>query len=257
MAAPPKKCPPCKKGTPLWMVSWADMVTLLMCFFIIVLATMTPNKVKFEEVAGTLREAFGVQRTKQIMPIMSGMNVVGTEFTQEVIFVRLIEKVQLILEREVDGGQVEMIKREDGFVVRFPEGALFGDKPEAPLKIQDHMGMILLQVINLLQSVPNEIVIKGHVDERSVDPTGPYPNAWALGAAEAAAVAEFFSQNANFGSRRIKVQSSGSSEPLAEGATKGGQGKNSRVEILVSKEIAALSESESAGGNPQPPPVGH
>ena len=63
---PPKKkeeeCPRCDKGAPAWMATFADMATLLMAFFVLILSFSSVNVPKFEQVAGSLKLAFGIKR---------------------------------------------------------------------------------------------------------------------------------------------------------------------------------------------------
>ena len=54
-------CPPCSKGAPAWMATFADMATLLMAFFVLILSFAQVNVPKYKEVAGSMRSAFGVQ----------------------------------------------------------------------------------------------------------------------------------------------------------------------------------------------------
>ena len=62
---PPKKCEecaPCKGGAPAWMATFADMATLLMAFFVLILSFAEMNVPKYKQISGSMRSAFGVQR---------------------------------------------------------------------------------------------------------------------------------------------------------------------------------------------------
>ena len=63
---PPKEkqeeCPTCEVGAPAWMATFADMATLLMAFFVLILSFASVNVPKFEQVAGSVKLAFGVDR---------------------------------------------------------------------------------------------------------------------------------------------------------------------------------------------------
>ena len=54
------KCPPV--GAPAWMATFADMATLLMAFFVLILSFAEFNTPKFKQISGSLKNAFGVQR---------------------------------------------------------------------------------------------------------------------------------------------------------------------------------------------------
>ena len=59
---PPAPCPPCKSGAPAWMATFADMATLLMAFFVLLLSFAEMNVPKYKEVSGSMKNSFGVQR---------------------------------------------------------------------------------------------------------------------------------------------------------------------------------------------------
>jgi chemotaxis protein MotB len=64
---PPPPCPECKGGVPAWMCTFADMATLLMAFFVLILSFAHVNVPKYKEVSGSMRTAFGVQN---IIPVI-------------------------------------------------------------------------------------------------------------------------------------------------------------------------------------------
>ena len=55
-------CPPCKAGAPAWMATFADMATLLMAFFVLILSFAEMNVPKFKQINGSMKNSFGVQR---------------------------------------------------------------------------------------------------------------------------------------------------------------------------------------------------
>jgi len=53
---PPEECPPCKSGAPAWMATFADMATLLMAFFVLILSFAEMNVPKFKQISGSLKK---------------------------------------------------------------------------------------------------------------------------------------------------------------------------------------------------------
>ena len=83
---PPKKekereCPECPGGAPPWMATFADMATLLMAFFVLILSFSNVNVPKFEQISGSLAVAFGVKRVVPMISIPKGETLLNTEFT--------------------------------------------------------------------------------------------------------------------------------------------------------------------------------
>ena len=78
------ECPPCKKGSPPWMATFADMATLLMAFFVLILSFAHVNVPKYKEVSGSMRSRFGVQVLVPIVEAPSADNMVATQYRQMV-----------------------------------------------------------------------------------------------------------------------------------------------------------------------------
>ena len=82
---PPKKkeeeCPRCDKGAPAWMATFADMATLLMAFFVLILSFSSVNVPRFEQVAGSLKLAFGIKRVVAKVSIPMAETILVSTFT--------------------------------------------------------------------------------------------------------------------------------------------------------------------------------
>lgn len=72
------KCPP--PGLPAWMGTFADLMSLLMCFFILLLAFSEMDVLKFKQIAGSMKFAFGVQNKLEVKDIPKGTSVIAMEF---------------------------------------------------------------------------------------------------------------------------------------------------------------------------------
>jgi len=73
------KCPPV--GLPAWMGTFADLMSLLMCFFVLLLAMSEMDVLKFKQIAGSMKFAFGVQNKLEVKDIPKGTSVIAQEFT--------------------------------------------------------------------------------------------------------------------------------------------------------------------------------
>ncbi|MCT4685541.1 MAG: OmpA family protein [Roseicyclus sp.] len=74
-----KKCPP--KGAPAWMATFADIATLLMAFFVLILSFAEFDRPRFKMVSGSLRDAFGVQREVPVMEMPMGTTILSESFS--------------------------------------------------------------------------------------------------------------------------------------------------------------------------------
>ncbi|MDB2505036.1 OmpA family protein [Gammaproteobacteria bacterium] len=77
---PPEECPPCKAGSPAWMATFADMATLLMAFFVLILSFAHVNVPKYKEVAGAMKTKFGVQTIAAIIEAPTARNIVAMNY---------------------------------------------------------------------------------------------------------------------------------------------------------------------------------
>lgn len=75
-----QQCEECKPGLPAWMGTFADLMSLLMCFFVLLLSFAEMDVLKFKRLAGSMREAFGVQKVVDVSQVPTGTSVVALEF---------------------------------------------------------------------------------------------------------------------------------------------------------------------------------
>ncbi|NMH58907.1 flagellar motor protein MotB [Alteromonas ponticola] len=76
-----KECPKCPpEGLPPWMGTFADLMSLLMCFFVLLLAFSEMDVLKFKQIAGSMKFAFGVQNKIEVKDIPKGTSVIAMEF---------------------------------------------------------------------------------------------------------------------------------------------------------------------------------
>jgi len=100
------KCPP--EGLPAWMGTFADLMSLLMCFFVLLLSFAEMDVLKFKQIAGSMKFAFGVQNKLEVKDIPKGTSVIAQEFRPgrpeptpiEILQQQTIEITQQVLEFE-------------------------------------------------------------------------------------------------------------------------------------------------------------
>ncbi len=81
MAEEAEECPKCPpEGLPGWMGTFADLMSLLMCFFVLLLSFAEMDVLKFKQIAGSMKFAFGVQNKLEVKDIPKGTSVIAQEF---------------------------------------------------------------------------------------------------------------------------------------------------------------------------------
>jgi len=89
-----EECPKCKAGLPPWLATFADLMSLLMCFFVLLLSFATIDAVKFRKMAESMKDAFGVQREVPANEIVMGVSVIKREFSPTIAEENIVEQVQ-------------------------------------------------------------------------------------------------------------------------------------------------------------------
>jgi len=79
-----EECPPCVKGAPAWMATFADMATLLMAFFVLLLSFAEMNVPKFKQINGSLKNSFGVQRLIPVVESPKATSLIAKHFSPAV-----------------------------------------------------------------------------------------------------------------------------------------------------------------------------
>ncbi|MCW8944422.1 MAG: flagellar motor protein MotB [Sedimenticola sp.] len=78
-------CPKCEDGLPAWLATFADLMSLLMCFFVLLLSFAEMDAIRFKKMADSMKDAFGVQREIPANEIVMGTSVIKQEFSPSTI----------------------------------------------------------------------------------------------------------------------------------------------------------------------------
>ena len=172
-----------EEGAPAWIVTFADLMSLLLCFFVLLLSFSEMDRQKYKEVAGSLSEAFGVQRKEHVYESPKGQRIIARAFETEKLATRDKEEIGKEKKKEILKEMKEEIVRkmkdeigaefqdlkdlieieagEHQVVVRFMGETAF-DSGEA--RIRQEMLPLLRKIASILKGTPGEIVIAGHTD---------------------------------------------------------------------------------------------
>lgn len=106
---PPKdECPPCKRGAPPWMATFADMATLLMAFFVLILSFAELNIPKYRQIAGSLQAALGVERVVPDILIPKSRSLISETFTPAIAERAITPELR---QRSLDTSKENLIKK--------------------------------------------------------------------------------------------------------------------------------------------------
>lgn len=215
-------------GSGSWLMTYADFITLMMIFFI-VLYTFTPGveKSKFEAIIGAFQGKRGVLRYDSVFS--------DEQLDIEVQRAKNWEKFEQYIEDEELSEEVQVDLMSNGIRITLGESVTF-DTYSAILKerAQEILNKIGKNLKSYTAEDLKEIEISGHTDNRPVKANATrYKSNWELGAARATSVLEFFVDNTKIEAKYLKASTYGPHRPRADNELAKGRLRNRRVEIYI------------------------
>ena len=173
-----------------WVISYADLVTLLLGFFIILYATADANEVKFEALARGLANAFNVEVKEGEAggSIFDGGTGIIPERNEAGTIDFDLEQIRRLVEERTQAagldGQILVTRDQDRIVIRLADNLVF---PSASADIRQDAKPLLAIVAEAVNSTTNEVRVEGHTDNIPLA-TEKYASNWELSSARATAV---------------------------------------------------------------------
>ncbi|MGI6405908.1 MAG: flagellar motor protein MotB [Syntrophaceticus sp.] len=222
-----------------WLLTYADMITLLMIFFIMMYVISSVNAEKFQKIAAAFSEAFDSDLISSLeditvpelpeLPDEEGDSP-GTDQPQ-------LEQVREELEeylREKDlENQVSIQMEGRGLVISLKDIVLF---PSGSANLTPKAKKILADIGIHLQSLPNYFRVEGHTDNVPIN-TSQYPSNWELSAARATNVVQELIVQCKIASERLSATGYGEYRPKVANDSAEHRQMNRRVDILILRDI--------------------
>lgn len=236
MGAPPEAEKKVDAGAPRWVVTFGDLMSLLLCFFVLLLSFSELDRQKYKQVAGSMEKAFGVQRRTKVMEVPKGMKMIAKDFDQELIATRIRPDIGKELDEVISSqladikDKIEIDSSDEEITIRLMGESTF-DSGKAVIRPQ--MKPLLKKVAEMIRGDANDIIIAGHTDNVPIR-SGPYQTNLRLSTARASAVAEYIISHSRINPQRISTMGFGEYRPIDTNKTPEGRQKNRRVEIVLS-----------------------
>ncbi|SDK45598.1 flagellar motor protein MotB [Natronincola ferrireducens] len=236
-----------QQGSPAWMATYGDMVTLLLCFFVLLFSFSEIDVQKFEAIIQSFQGSLGIlDAGRSIEPsqyISDGLNDELTTKQLEELedFRKLQERLQQFLrERELDADILVSLETR-GLVLRFQDNVLF-DPGRAEIK--GTFTEILLNIAEFLDEAEYQnksVKIEGHTDTVPVGLNSKHETNWELSVARAANVVRFLIEDVGLEPTRFSAAGYGEYHPVAPNDTVENRAKNRRVDIVILKSELNIS----------------
>lgn len=227
MAEDPPKQKKCPSGAPLWMCTFADMMSLLLCFFIILLSFSNMDEPSFIKLSGTMKDAFGAQKKKEFTESASGDLMISPSF--ESVPFNPYEELEEIVEKFAKSDTVAIAKTSEGIIIRVKEQLAF-DSGKAEIKPQ--FSELLDRIGKVIISSEADMVVNGHTDNIIPQENSGFKNNWELSSARAVAVVEYWQSKFKIPSSQLIAAGLADGKPIISNITEEGRAKNRRVEFI-------------------------
>jgi chemotaxis protein MotB len=214
-------------GAPEWLVTYSDLVTLLLTFFVLLLSMANMDKVKFHDALGSLKGAFGLSGNMGKMdltkPKVISFAPMDDDYTS-----RLYQKINTVLTRLRIDKDIDLVKDRGAVVLRIKESILF-DSGSTLLKTEAHP--ILRKVASLVKPLPLNMRIEGHTDDL---PSGnPQLSNWDLSVQRAVSTLKFFASEKLIPLERLSAVGYGAQQPVVPNTSNEQRILNRRVEFVL------------------------
>ncbi len=220
-----------------WLVSYADFITLLFAFFVVMYSVSQVNEGKYQVLSGSLEAAFRAE-PRSMMPIQVGES--GTAVEREAIAVlksggeSVIETMDKQIEKQIqpliEQGLVTLRQTDEWLEIEINNRILF---PSGSTKLVPDAKVLLSLLGEVLGKFSTSVQVEGYTDNVPIN-TSFFPSNWELSAARAASVAHLLSRN-GVSPELLAAIGYGENRPLASNDSAEGRSQNRRVVLKIFK----------------------
>ena len=249
-----------------WAIPYADLMTLLLAFFVVMYAVSVVNEGKYRVMSQSIIEAFN-GNNKQIQPVQSNSaptvapvpskhttsttppslrprlavslptQSLPPQMTQGALIThenaqenlqKIQDEVQRALQPMIDQSLVVVRRTQSWLEIEIRTDILF---PSGVARLSSEADTTLRSVAGILAPFPNPLRVEGYTDDKPIN-TSVFPSNWELSAARAASVARLFAEN-GVDPNRLGIMGWGQYRPAADNANEEGRNRNRRVLVVV------------------------
>lgn len=251
-----------------WLVSYADFITLLFAFFVVMFASSRQDHTKVKQVESSIRAAFqsmGVFPAASTQPNLSSATLVppasvlmatmgdDVESLPGVMedLTNMKRRMEHVLAPQIANGTVAISLGRGGLLISLRDVGFF----ESGSAIPKRSSLPTLDVIGRgIAAAPYDVRIEGHTDDVPIQ-NSQYPSNWELSTARATELTRLFIEENHILPARLSAAGYAQYHPIASNLTEEGRGRNRRVDIIVlpTRQQAGMMERMFAQPNPSIP----
>jgi len=220
-------------GAPAWMVTYSDLVTLLLTFFVLLLSMASMDPVRFTEASSSLKDAFGMHRepahVEFAIPVLPSSPV--TQFTP--VQIQSTDRVYKKVKSQIDSlrlnNDVGLLKKDDdSIILRINDSLIFGPGQS---KIAPRARPVLRNIADIIRPLPMDLRIEGHTDDIPMHGL-PIDN-WDLSVNRSISVLKYFSHGDLLPLDRMAAVGYGKERPIVANKDDASRAQNRRVDFVL------------------------
>lgn len=249
-----------------WLVSYADFITLLFAFFVVMFASSQADKAKAKQVSDSVKKAFDKNEVSALVENILGGAVdqkgkgnsmhhgpggtkqaTGTEVNkvntaQAAALLPSLEALTRELAPEIRAGKIEISLQPRGLVISFQQAALF---PSGEDVIAEASVPSVGKVAAAIQRLPNPVRLEGHTDSVPIH-NSRFRSNWDLSAARSIALLELMANRFSVSNERLSIAGYADNDPAGDNATAQGRARNRRVDVVILSASGLQGEPKRA-----------
>jgi chemotaxis protein MotB len=251
-----------------WLVSYADFITLLFAFFVVLYASSKADQKKQQEVSQAIDSAFhalglfpdtsrkpvnlknvsAISRDVAVTPmnIVMGEDVLAPAMVKEDL-ARVQRQLEKMLSNQIAEHTVSIAMGKDGLVISLREAGFFSSGSATP---QPQTLPVLRQIAVALGQTPYNVRIEGHTDNVPIH-NEQFDSNWELSSARATRIARIFVNTQEIAPERLSAAGYAEYHPVADNGTVAGRAENRRVDLIVMPKTRvnlAMPDADAAKG---------
>ncbi|HVT91304.1 MAG TPA: flagellar motor protein MotB [Bryobacteraceae bacterium] len=249
-----------------WLVSYADFITLLFAFFVVMFASSQADKAKAKQVSDSVKKAFDKNEVSALVENIlggamdqkgkgnamhrgpggakqaSGTEVNKVNTAQIAALLPSLEALTRELAPEIRAGKIEISLQPRGLVISFQQAALF---PSGEAVIAEASVPSVGKVAAAIHRLPNPVRLEGHTDSVPIH-NSRFRSNWDLSAARSIALLELMVNRFSIPNERLSIAGYADNDPAADNSTEQGRARNRRVDVVILSASGIQGEPKRA-----------
>jgi chemotaxis protein MotB len=222
-------------SAPLWFVSYADLVTNMLCFFVMLFAFSTLDSPKKRQESQSRDEkfwaAFSINSAQGAYQWLNdgGKGILLTPTSRKSDMPKIVRKVKNVLQKVSLADRILVLSNDQMVKIHIPSGVLF---QSGSAEMREGAEEILTALVPIIASMNKYVRIDGHTDDLPARNTS-YPSNWELSTARACTVVRFFTEEMRLDPERFSAQGFADQRPRFPNDSPENREANRRVEIVI------------------------